>query len=436
VVKGSAAILAVAFLVASACRDTRAAEGKTYRGDNSVVKYSGISDSYAKALGRVAEVARGAAIEQFGFDMPETISIEVAIGAKTRLFTDGAGFMSLTVRSQADLRKPSASGVFNIYGVCHEIGHMAMYRMIPERLWMTSDAGEGWACYLGARLVDIVRDREGVDLWPDRYDYRVDGTARLKGQIAKTDPISKAAAVWMELVNIVGDKGIAPILAAWGKASVDLEDPGAALRQALLATNSEPRLAGWWRKAEGAFVERRPKSAVAEQTTQVENLSDKTAELSRDDGASAGIRSMSGSGHAVRFDAPSGDWYLTAVKIYGSRYGTEQPPAENFHVWLCDGNFRTIADFPFPYSSFERGNAGWVTLSTRPTKVPRRFVICAGFNPTKTKGIYVHYDKAASGNSYLSLPGTSPSPFKTGDWLIRAEVRLAAVSPARGASTP
>lgn len=135
---------------------------------------------------------------------------------------------------------------------------------------------------------------------------------------------------------------------------------------------------------------------------------------------------MAGSGHAVRFDAPGKDWCLTSVRIYGSRYGEAAPPNENAFVWLCDPEFKLIAAFSFPYSRFARGEATWVTIPIKPTSVPEKFIICVGFNPTATKGVYVHYDSAASGHSLTGLPGREGQPFNKGDWLIRAVVQPAA----------
>jgi beta-lactamase regulating signal transducer with metallopeptidase domain/tetratricopeptide (TPR) repeat protein len=146
----------------------------------------------------------------------------------------------------------------------------------------------------------------------------------------------------------------------------------------------------------------------------------KNLELSNDDGSSAGKRSIAGSGHAVRFEAPSDECTLKAVRIYGSRYGEVQAPKEDFHIWLCDNNFKVIEDFPFPYNKFKRGNPTWVLLSVKPTKLPKQFIICAGFDPHQTKGVYVHYDAQSSGNSFVALPGGEMTPFKDGDWMIRA----------------
>jgi len=131
-----------------------------------------------------------------------------------------------------------------------------MYRPIRERPWLANGAAEGWAHYLGSRIVDGVHAREGTDLWPDVHDYLACGTKRLKSQLATADlgPTHKAAGVWMELAEIVGDKGLAPIFRAWGETTVDPGDPGAALRKALLATNDDARLSKWWNKAEPVLI--------------------------------------------------------------------------------------------------------------------------------------------------------------------------------------
>ncbi len=149
---------------------------------------------------------------------------------------------------------------------------------------------------------------------------------------------------------------------------------------------------------------------------------DQSRELAHDDGQSAGKRSIAGSGHAVRFEAPGDSWYLTEVRIYGSRYGYPAPPKENFHVWLCDKDFKVISDNPFPYSKFPYGDPSWVTLKIKPTRVPAEFIVCVGFNPEATKGVYVHYDAEGSGNSLVGLPGRDGKDFEKGDWLIRAKL--------------
>ena len=408
-------------LLAASSAVWAADEAKTFRSDHAVVSYTGIGEAYAKAIAATAEAARAAAIEQYGLSMPATVAVSVDRGRRPRLFTDGKDRMYLTVRSERDLRQPRVSGVYNIYGICHELGHMAMYRVIRDHSWMTTAAAEGWAHYLGSRLVDAVYRKHGLALWPDRYDYRADGTLRLKRQLAGRRPpaTAKGAAQWMKLAGIVGDNGIAPLFKAWGKTKYDPADPAAALRKTLLAANKDKRLPGWWNETESLFVFRRPKSEFAARTAKPGELMGDEVELKRDDGKPAGRRSIAGSGHAVRFQAKGTAWYLTSVRVYGSRYGYPRPPREDFHVWLCDADFKQIADYPMPYARFARGPDRWVTLKVTPTEVPQTFIVCVGFNPTATKGVYVSHDAEGGGDSLMGLPGGGKRAFRGGDWMIR-----------------
>ena len=154
----------------------------------------------------------------------------------------------------------------------------------------------------------------------------------------------------------------------------------------------------------------------------------KSNEIAVDDGASVGKKSIAGSGHAVVLEAPGGAGggaTLTAVKIFGSRYGTPQPPAEDFHVWLCDADGKQLEEFKFPYKLFTRGDPKWVTLKLpEPAELPKsgKFILCVAFNPERTKGVYVHYDKSAEGDNRTGVAGDLTQKFTQGDWMIRAVV--------------
>jgi hypothetical protein len=408
-----------------------------FRSDHVAVSYTAISEDYARAISRTVEAARAVAIEKFGFDMPGTIVVNVNVNpnGSVELFNDGQDRFSLTVRSEKDLRKPAATGTFHLYGLCHEVGHLAMYRPIRDHSWMTSAAAEGWAHYLGSRIVDEVYAGEGPDLWPDRYDYLADGMKRLEKQLAAANPGSsaKGAGLWKELVEIVGDQGIAPIFAAWGKAEVDSAEPGKTIGQLLANVATAPRAKDWWSRAEETLIFKRPRSELATQTVTLDKLAGPPKELAHDDGRKKDHKSIAGGGHAVRFEAPGDAWYLTSVRIHGMRYGQPAPPREDFHVWLCDENLKQIADFAFPYKMFARGKEQWVMLRVKPTAVPPRFIICAGFNPTGTKGVFLSYAGPGTGNSLIGLPGGRSSSFEQ-DWMIRATVMEAAEKAAADAT--
>ena len=115
--------------------------------------------------------------------------------------------------------------------------------------------------------------------------------------------------------------------------------------------------------------------------------------------------SIAGGGHAVRFEVDGDSYYVTSVSLHGSRYGEPRPPKEDFNVWICDEQFKPIATFHFPYSSFARAAPAWKSFKVRPTKVPQKFIVCFGFNPHQTKGVYVSYDAEGSGNSLIGVPG-------------------------------
>lgn len=232
---------------------------QTFRWKNVTVSHPGISPAYVRAIARTTATARAVASKQYGFDMPDTLRVKVQVvpNGKVRLHTNGTDGIFLSIRSERDLQRPQASGIFQLYGLCHEVGHLAMYRTVSDHRWMTGAAAEGWAHYLGSRIVDTVYQIEGPDLWPDRYDYRNDGTARLKRQLASSSPTATArgAAVWAELVAIVGDRGVMPIFQTWGKTPLGPHNPAMVLGKALRkATFKKQPVAFWWNNAAPLFI--------------------------------------------------------------------------------------------------------------------------------------------------------------------------------------
>jgi hypothetical protein len=420
---GQQKVVGSLIVVIAAALQAPAAE---HRLDHVVVTYEGIAHPYAEAIARTISTAREVCASEYNFDMPETIRVKVTLTPRQRprLFNDGVDTFSLSVRSEDDLQKPASSGTFHLYGLCHEVAHLAMYRPIRDHSWMTSAAAEGWAHCLGSHLVDKVYAREGEKLWPDTYDYREDGWKRLQAQLKEKAPSDtvRAAGIWSDFVAIAGKKRMADVFAAWGKLTVSRANPGPQLRESLVGVLSEPAAASWWQRSEAVLIEKREASKFALKQKTANDLIGQPRELAFDDEKPASRRSFAGGGHGVRFEAPDESWYLTSVRIYGSRYGAPQAPKEDFQVWLCDEDFNEIASFKFPYAKFQRGRDQWVTLNVAPTNVPRKFIVGVGFNPSATKGVYVSHDGEASGPSVVGLPGKSPEDFSGGDWLIRASI--------------
>lgn len=396
---------------------------------NVEVTYAGMDEKYATAMAETLAAARLVYIEQYKFDMPEKVFFEAKCrpGESTRLYTDGQDRLFLFVPSVSKLAKPASSGVFNLYGMCHELGHMAMYRTLRNRDWMTSAAAEGFAHYVGSVVVDKVYAAKGEKLWPDPYDYRQDGMARLRRQLDGSNPssVAQGAGRWLALESIIGQAGFPKLFAAWQEAKVDPADPDGVLRETLVKLMPEKKAAleDWWKTAGPLFVEKRAASEAKAVEIPLSQLALPPLMIKPDDGTMDGKKSVAGGGHARRFHSPGGGpWYVKAISVYGARYGHPQAPKEDFDIVLCDGKMAAIAPWKKPYGAFARGDMKWVRLEVPPTRVPDEFHICLDFKPTATKGVYVGYDNSTHGNSQVATPGKSGSDLSDGDWMIRLEL--------------
>lgn len=210
---------------------------------------SGIDKTHASAIAKVVRTASQAA-SRMGFNMPPIVHVIVEPGQSTQLTNDRIASIHLCIRSPKDL-SPSGGYCF-VYGFCHEVAHLAMVRQMTSddyEGFMTVAFGEGWAHYLGSRLVDIVYEKEGESLWPESYDYRAEGMDRLRRQISsssRTDPELKGAALWMELATLLPENKLPGLFAAWGRADFEPNDLGKVLRE---VSKGDPKVGDWWQRA-------------------------------------------------------------------------------------------------------------------------------------------------------------------------------------------
>lgn len=393
------------------------------------VDYEGIDAPHAAAIANTLSAAWSVYKDEYGFDVPDQVACKVICkaGQTSRLWTDGNDTITLTMPSQQKLQPPAQSGTFNLYGMCHELGHIAMYRTLKERDWMSGAAAEGFAHYAGAVVVDRVYEAKGEKLWATPYDYRQDGTARLKRQLAGPAPADtvRGAGQWLQLEQIIGRKGFPELFAAWQAANIDAAKPQEALLAALLKVQEVKKeaLTAWWKTASPILVEVRPNSGFKREEIAVSRLSGMPVKLELDDNAADGKRSSAGGGHARQFSAPAGGaWYVRAIAVHASRYGPAKAPATQFDIALCDAKMQPIAVWKKPYALFERGAEAWVRIELPPTRVPEEFFICLNFRPTATSGVYVSSDSSSKGHSFNTTPGQMGSPLKDGDWMIRVEL--------------
>jgi hypothetical protein len=414
------------------------------------VEYDGITDAQAKSLAETLSAARVVYVEQYTFDMPQTVLLTVECGTgkptgkPTRLHTDGNERVFLSLSSQQRLAPPMKSGTFNLYGMCHELGHVAMFRTLRQRPWLSGSAAEGWAHFTGSVVVDELYKTKGEALWFEPYDYRADGTTRLDRAMSSgsADDVSRAADSWRKLGAIIGRDGFPALFAAWDDVDVaSSADPAPLLLDAMKATFPQhaEALADWWNEARPLLVEWATASPTRPQTIARDQLSNHPITLKRDDDAPDNKRSIGGGGHAILFDAPDANaWYLTGIQINGARYGPLKAHGTMFTVALCDTQMRPIQTWRKPYAAFERSGdeTKWVRFDLPPTRVPQQFHICLDFQPSATNGVYVAIDASGKGHSRVARPGRLGSPLDKGEWMIRAELdspKTATTAPADAA---
>src|SRR4051794_3077220 len=244
-------------------------QAKTADAPHVRVTYDGIEATQADAIAQTLSAAREVYVRDFGFDMPETVVCSVACGPgePVRLYNDGNDRLFLSLPSKDKLAKPSVSGVSNLYGLCHELGHIAMYRLLADRDWLSGGGGaEGWAHFAGSVVVDEVYRTKGERLWPDPYDYRADGSARLARQRKepKPDDVVRGAGQWQDLEAIIGRKAFPGLCKEWQAAKIDAAKPDGLLDVLVrLHPQKKDALAAWWKSARPVLVEPRQGSAFA-----------------------------------------------------------------------------------------------------------------------------------------------------------------------------
>ena len=120
------------FILAILAAALPASAAESLKSQYVTLTYTGVTDAHAQAIADTLSAARQVYVADFGFDMPETVHVTVMCdkGQPTRLYTDGQDRVFLHLPSADKLLRPARSGVFNLYGICHELGHVAMYRTL------------------------------------------------------------------------------------------------------------------------------------------------------------------------------------------------------------------------------------------------------------------------------------------------------------------
>lgn len=413
---------------------------KTLKGKHFIVEYPEALERYARAFLQIGDAAWEAYRDLYNLPLPEPITLQISLVPQqgeqfARLWTDGQKSLFLEVGSEKPLLSPTKGGAHNVYGICHEMGHIVFYHRMRQVAGMPEGIGEGWAHYFGSVITSHLFEKLGAQVYPDPHNYHeTSGMARLLRQLeASRDHDTLAAKILYDVEHKYGRKVLSEAMNRTLAQQPSGRELVAKFAEALVAVTNDPQ-------AKALVPEQflKPKLHI---DTEFPNITQKRLyygmklewregllQLRYDDGGKDGQLSIAGSGHGIIFVKPEGKWQLVAVEFYGARYGALQPPDEDFSIFLCDANFNVIREFKAPYSLFaQRGEWKWERIPVEPTEVPDFFYIVIAFNPTATKGIYMAYDTdVPRSHSRNAFPGSHlMDTEKTYDWMIRCYLRPA-----------
>ncbi len=176
-----------------------------------IARYDTEVEEYVLASIKVLELVRELAIKN-GFDLPDKIKFNVIHSDRNVTWFDKKGLDKLTweYTSLDNFLPPLKSKKKNIYGLCHEIGHLCMYRTFyKNNLYLTYNYRESWADYFGNLMIDSVYSKLGTDFWPEPHDYTsTSGMNFLKNRISNNNPDLKefnaCSQFWIELTDKIG----------------------------------------------------------------------------------------------------------------------------------------------------------------------------------------------------------------------------------------
>lgn len=413
-----------------------AVEPTILEGPGVTVALTRVPEEYGRALVAILTEARREYEQTLGLELPETIRFEATIDpdASTALWTDGQSCVFLTLKSKSDLGPPASGAPHNVYGACHELGHIVMYSKLKTLMGLPAGVGEGWAHYTGSVVVDEVAQRLGDAIWPQAFDVRaVEGLGRLRPQVEGRgweglDTTTSAAKVFYDVETSYGRETVGQAM----KRALERSDRGLELMPAFVSALREltgDQSAGDWipesvlkPTVEWKVRERELPAGFFDGLRTTPD--DAGRWLLYDDDKADGKLSTAGSGHAVLFESPEGDWVIDRIAVLGERYGETQPPDEDFLIHILGEEFEPIAEFARPYSTFGLDEGRWREVSLDPVALPKLFYVCVSFSPTASKGVYVYYDNTVGhSHSRHALPYSHCNDVRGQyDWMIRAHV--------------
>lgn len=179
--------------------------------DHFKASYNTETEEYALASLKVLEEAWSMASNN-GFYLPEQINFTIVSSERNALYFNRKNLREITweYKTKNDFLPPDQSRKNNVYGLCHEIGHLCMYNTNHNRnSWMSYDYRESWADYFANTIIDSLYETIGIDFWPEPHDYRQYAgleffLKRLETDNPDLQSFNQACSFWYELGETIG----------------------------------------------------------------------------------------------------------------------------------------------------------------------------------------------------------------------------------------
>lgn len=204
------------------------AQTQKTRTDHFRANYNLEIEEYALASLKVLEEAWIIAANN-GFYLPDKINFSLIASERNAMYFDRKNLREITweYETMNDFLPPDQSRKNNIYGLCHEIGHLCMYYTNHNRnSWMSHDYRESWADYFANTIIDSIYGEIGINFWPEPHDYReyagMDFFLK-RLEIDKPDlrNFNQACSFWYEFGEIAGFSGISSFFESISSKKVD-----------------------------------------------------------------------------------------------------------------------------------------------------------------------------------------------------------------------
>ena len=120
------------------------------------VVYEQVNPDYARAIAEICQSAREVYAQRFGCDMPGQLTVRVQTGWRggPQLFSNGRDALTLRLEHGGQLAgSGGGKDVHYLYGLCREVGQIAMQRSLGRARWLSTTARQGWCHYAGSVVV-------------------------------------------------------------------------------------------------------------------------------------------------------------------------------------------------------------------------------------------------------------------------------------------